>query len=206
MWSGLATCTNSPVSIVYFCVKFLLFYFIKVPSGYPTNIRAEAYSPTAAILSWTETECSLRNGPINDHEYMLVDMSSGTVHSGTISASTISSASYGSISLLPCVQYKVSMAAVNPAGRGPYSPSILLNVNNESGMCLCIMTSYPTKVQVIQQACIQSGWRCGSEVLGFWGVESNPLNICGNACNNKEEYTLLDHQTPLATPVYIVSS
>ena len=120
-------------SAIYFIYYSILFYLIEVPSGYPTNIQAKAYSPTAAILSWTEIECSLRNGPITDYQYMLVDLSSDSIYSGTISTSAISSASYGNIPLLPCVQYKVSMAGMNPAGRGPYSPTILLNVNNESG-------------------------------------------------------------------------
>lgn len=135
-------------------VTFYWITWCAVPAGYPTSIRAEAYSPTAAILSWEEIECSLRNGPITDHEYTLVDVSSGTVHSGTISMSMIAASSYGSISLLPCVQYMVSMAAVNPAGRGPFSPAIPLNINNESGMHIVACVVHQSSAGLNYASCL----------------------------------------------------
>ena len=105
-----------------------LLNFLLVPSGVPTNISLLQTSSTSLTFSWEEVVLEDQNGNITSYECILYELfsdSTNTVSSDT-TMTTITD-------LSPHKGYIFQVAAVNAAGRGPFSNTIM-TMTDEAGM------------------------------------------------------------------------
>ena len=91
------------------------------PSGYPSNVEVINQTTETIIIQWSRLKCRQRNGPITGYSYQVyrdfVDISKGICQRNMIT-----------LSLLGASCMHISVAAMNEAGIGEYSPPLTIQV------------------------------------------------------------------------------
>jgi len=101
-----------------------------VPTGAPTNISILQTTSDALTFSWEEVIREDQNGNITSYECIVHELYNGSIE--TVSSDTTEATI---TDLSPHKSYIFQVAAVNAAGRGPYSNTIMA-MTDEDGMII----------------------------------------------------------------------
>ena len=97
-----------------------------VPSATPTLLGLLSATPSTIALQWGAVECTHSNGPITGYSLRYTEVSSGREETvsvpGTIFTFT---------GLTSTTEYRVSVAAINSGGSGPYTESVTVSTTGE---------------------------------------------------------------------------
>ena len=98
--------------------------YVSVPSASPDSVSISAVTSSSITVQWEMVPCIHRNGDITGYSVQYT----GGGSTQTMSVSADSSGGMVTISgLLPATMYLVQVAAVNSAGTGDYSDSMMIN-------------------------------------------------------------------------------
>ena len=99
-----------------------------VPSGPPTNVRADSTSTTITV-QWGPVNCIHRNGEITGYSVQYREVGSETTDTVNVTGDAMMAVISG---LKSATNYSIAVAAVNGAGTGDYSdPDIIIITDSE---------------------------------------------------------------------------
>ena len=99
-------------------INFYL-YITKEPTGAPLNVTVYDIQKTSMSFTWSLPTCGERHGSIVTYLYELRDHRTNTKTDGAVTDTTVKISK-----LIPFVAYTFRVAAVNVAGRGPFSQDV----------------------------------------------------------------------------------
>ena len=101
--------------------KICVSFFSIVPSGWPNLLQISIVNSTANNLTWSEINCSQRNGPITGYTVMISNSSVTYNLNSTERYIILNDLVFGTV-------YNISVAAVNSVGRGPFSDPMAIEI------------------------------------------------------------------------------
>ena len=101
--------------------------FPAVPSGPPTNVRADSTSTTFTV-QWGSVNCVDCNGEITGYSVQYREVGSETIETVNVTGDTMMAEISG---LKPFTNYNIGVAAVNSAGTGDYSDPYIIITDSE---------------------------------------------------------------------------
>ena len=140
---------------------------ISVPSAPPDSVSISAVTSSSITVQWEMVPCIHRNGNITGYSVQYT----GGGSTQTMSVSADSSGGMVTISgLSPATMYLVQVAAVNSAGTGDYSDSMIINTpEREYNMvvscvawCRCVSQSqslYGVIIPLLHCRCVSQSER-----------------------------------------------
>ena len=105
-------------------------------SGPPTSVSASSTSTTITV-QWGAVDCIHRNGDITGYSVQYGVMGSGRIQTVSVSGGSVTEATISS--LMSSTTYSIQAAAVNSAGTGVYSDSLIVQTTSK-----CIADSIPS--------------------------------------------------------------
>ena len=107
------------------------------PNGYPPSLHVSAKYTSSITVSWAKLECYKQNGPILGYSVRLYI---GT-HYMTDMITDSQATSYTIKNLLPCSSNTAfSIAVLNEAGLGDFSPPLSFATQSRTCICMCTHT------------------------------------------------------------------
>ena len=93
-----------------------------VPSAAPTSVNVSALNPTALIVRWEAVPCIEQNGDITGYSVQYRVVGSESIQNMSVSEVTETTIS----NLIPSTNHFIEVAAMNRAGIGVYSTSLVV--------------------------------------------------------------------------------
>ena len=128
---------------------------LTVPSGYPINVVATPFSPTAVRVQWGPVSAIDRNGVISQYEVLF---NQSTVGNLPRTNTGVNNSEFSAVvsPLQPFITYTISVRALTSVGHGPLNPSPVVTMTDPSGESVHCVSLHITLVlsRLIGQAFI----------------------------------------------------
>ena len=106
------------------------------PTSYPLGLTGDVVNSTAVLLHWQHPETQGRNGIITYYDVMLTELFTGRVLEYTRVGSHVDILI---TSLHPYFEYECIVAARTSVGRGPFSPVIRVQTDEDGRLIYSLL-------------------------------------------------------------------